>query len=142
MSETITALFLGCVLDLVLGDPEWFPHPVRGIGRFIGRMEKTLRKGGGNLRGRAVVLTASTLMVTGLSTALALRLLALLGVWPHFLGMALLFWLGLSARNLADEAGRESGAGGFHSGRAQTGGPHRGKGYGQPFQRGNHPGYG
>lgn len=30
------------LLDLALGDPEWFPHPVRGIGRFIVFLERQL----------------------------------------------------------------------------------------------------
>ena len=31
------------VLDFFFGDPEWFPHPVRFIGRLIKALEKTLR---------------------------------------------------------------------------------------------------
>lgn len=31
-------------LDLVLGDPQWLPHPVRGIGWLIDRIEKVLRR--------------------------------------------------------------------------------------------------
>ncbi len=30
------------IADLILGDPEWFPHPVRGIGKLIGLLEKRL----------------------------------------------------------------------------------------------------
>jgi len=104
MSETISALLLGCLLDLLIGDPEWFPHPVRLIGRFIAWMEKTLRKKGGDLRRSAVLLTAATVLLPCLATAALLWTLRLLGSWPHFLGMAFLFWLGLSARNLSGEA--------------------------------------
>ena len=32
------------VMDLILGDPRWFPHPVRGIGWMIGRTEEVLRR--------------------------------------------------------------------------------------------------
>ncbi|MBZ4666292.1 adenosylcobinamide-phosphate synthase CbiB [Mahella sp.] len=35
---------LGYVLDLLAGDPYWFPHPVRFIGRLISFMEAPLRK--------------------------------------------------------------------------------------------------
>jgi adenosylcobinamide-phosphate synthase len=31
-------------MDLILGDPRWFPHPVRGIGWMIGRTEEVLRR--------------------------------------------------------------------------------------------------
>ena len=33
----------GFLLDLMLGDPEWFPHPVVMMGRVIVRLEKVLR---------------------------------------------------------------------------------------------------
>ena len=29
-------LFLAFALDMAIGDPKWLPHPVRGIGKFIG----------------------------------------------------------------------------------------------------------
>ena len=35
-------LLAGC-MDLVLGDPEWFPHPVRGFGLLIRYGERALR---------------------------------------------------------------------------------------------------
>ena len=36
------ALFAGILLDLIIGDPHWMPHPVRLIGRLIGALEKRL----------------------------------------------------------------------------------------------------
>ena len=33
---------LGYLLDLIFGDPHWFPHPVRAIGLLIERLEKWL----------------------------------------------------------------------------------------------------
>jgi adenosylcobinamide-phosphate synthase len=41
---TITAFIIGAALDLLLGDPQWLPHPIRGIGLLISAMERTLRK--------------------------------------------------------------------------------------------------
>ena len=32
-------------LDLIIGDPLWFPHPVRGIGWAIQKLEKALKRG-------------------------------------------------------------------------------------------------
>ncbi len=32
------------ILDLIIGDPRWLPHPVRGIGWGIEKMERILRK--------------------------------------------------------------------------------------------------
>src|SRR5262245_884572 len=38
------ALALGALLDLLLGDPRWLPHPIRGIGLLIETLERPLRK--------------------------------------------------------------------------------------------------
>lgn len=32
------------ILDLALGDPRWFPHPVRWIGRYIALLENQIRR--------------------------------------------------------------------------------------------------
>jgi adenosylcobinamide-phosphate synthase len=37
-------IFSAFVLDLLFGDPRWFPHPVRGIGWLIQRLEPALRR--------------------------------------------------------------------------------------------------
>ena len=39
----MTAFFMGFLLDLVLGDPYCFPHPIRLIGKLITGSEKILR---------------------------------------------------------------------------------------------------
>ncbi|HWP50043.1 MAG TPA: adenosylcobinamide-phosphate synthase CbiB [Candidatus Limnocylindrales bacterium] len=37
-------IFLAYLLDLILGDPRWLPHPVRGIGYAITQTERFLRR--------------------------------------------------------------------------------------------------
>ncbi len=32
------------IMDLIFGDPHWFPHPVRFIGKLISTLEKILYK--------------------------------------------------------------------------------------------------
>lgn len=46
MRYHIIAFFSGFLLDLILGDPYCFPHPVRLIGSLITKTEKILRKAG------------------------------------------------------------------------------------------------
>ena len=107
MPTHICALLVGALLDLVIGDPEWFYHPVRLIGKYISFAERFAKRGdppSGVLRRRAVVVAISTVVLTALVTAGILVLLRLWGFWPHFIGMALVSWMCLSARNLADEA--------------------------------------
>lgn len=38
----IISFFAGFILDLILGDPYWLPHPVRLIGSLISKLEKWL----------------------------------------------------------------------------------------------------
>ena len=104
MKFGIAALIAGYLLDLLLGDPEWLYHPVRLIGKYISFAEKHLRKRGGNLRISALVLTASTALLTMAAVALILWLLKLTGDVPLFIGMALLDWMGIAVTCMAKEA--------------------------------------
>ena len=116
------ALLAGCALDLLLGDPAWLYHPVCVIGKYISWCEKRLRARGGNLRRSAVWLTASTVLLTALAAGLLVFLSGLLGRVPRLIVMALLSWMGLSARCLAQEAvGVEKALGrGLDAGRRQV----------------------
>lgn len=116
------ALLAGFVLDLLFGDPAWRYHPVCLIGRYIAWCEKRLRARGGNLRRSAVVLTASTVAVTMASAAALVALASLWGRVPRLVVMALMNWLGLSARCLAKEAEgvRQALARGVEAGRTQV----------------------
>lgn len=99
----IPALAAGCLLDALLGDPEWLYHPVCIIGKYISFAERTLRARG-HLRRGAVILTASTVCLTMLTVVVILLLLRRLGTIPWFIGMALLDWMGLAAHSMIREA--------------------------------------
>ena len=116
------ALLAGCALDLLLGDPAWLYHPVCIIGKYISWCEKKLRARGGDLRRSAVLLTASTVLITTAAAGLLVFLAGLLGRVPRLIVMALLDWMGLSAKCLAQEAvGVEKALGrGIEAGRRQV----------------------
>ena len=116
------ALLAGCALDLLLGDPAWLYHPVCIIGKYISWCEKKLRARGGDLRRSAVLLTASTVLITTAAAGLLVFLSGLLGRMPRLIVMALLDWMGLSAKCLAQEAvGVEKALGrGIEAGRRQV----------------------
>jgi len=105
----VTALTLGCayVADLLCGDPEWFPHPVRLIGRLTARGEALARPGRGSI-GRdlmsGAVLSASVVTFTVASTlvvlAAARRLHPSLGVTTD----VVLAWTALATGSLLTEA--------------------------------------
>ena len=107
MPTHLLALLCGAVLDLLIGDPEWFYHPVRLIGKYISFAEGLAKRDHpptAVLRRRAVFVGLSTVLLTAGGTAGILCILGRLGFWPHFIGMSLISWTCLSARNLADEA--------------------------------------
>lgn len=59
-------LLAGVALDLILGDPQWLPHPIRGLGWIIGRGEILLRRTRLPLRLAGILLL---LTVTAIFTA-------------------------------------------------------------------------
>ncbi len=97
------ALLIGFALDLLIGDPEGWPHPVIWMGKYISFMEKKLRARGGNLRVSAVFLTVSPVLLSMAVAALGLFLLSLLGKWALLAGMSVIAWTTLSAKCLAKE---------------------------------------
>ena len=104
MGEYVLALALGFTLDALLGDPAWLLHPVCIIGSYISFAEKRLRARGGNLRASALLLTASTVLLTMAAAGALLVLLSCFGRIPRLVGMAVLNWLGLAMTSLAREA--------------------------------------
>ncbi len=56
-------LICGFVLDMIIGDPYWMPHPIRAVGRLISRLEK-LARSGGSLAVNGVLLGLSVISIT------------------------------------------------------------------------------
>ena len=91
-------------LDLMLGDPEWFPHPVRFIGAMINRLEKITRKLFSNERVAGTITGLLTVVISGILVYLTIKLANLADpVFGRIVGIIWLY-LGLSARSLADAA--------------------------------------
>jgi len=78
-------------LDLLLGDPHGWPHPVLGIGKFIKRSELVLAGLFDNRRLAGVLLALATLGMTALFTWAVLWLAALIHPW---VGLAMSVWVG------------------------------------------------
>lgn len=104
------AILLGFLLDLLLADPEWMPHPVVYMGRCITRLERALRRRfpatpqGEQAAGRvlAAVLPLGTLAVTLLVCLAARAVHPLLGLAVETLWC----WQALAVRGLAKESRR------------------------------------
>ncbi|MBQ9068666.1 MAG: cobalamin biosynthesis protein [Eggerthellaceae bacterium] len=104
----IAALAFGFLIDHLLGDPPWLPHPIRAIGRLIEVSERLLRRifpaTKAGLRAAGVVLVV---LVAGASTAVAAALLWAcyrISLWVGFPVEAILCYLMIAARSLDMES--------------------------------------
>jgi len=94
-------------LDLVLGDPRWLPHPVRGIGWLIQRTEKVLRRftrsPGSEKKAGVLLVMLIVLLVYGASLLL-LSVASSYSSVLSFIIAVLLAYTTLAARDLAESA--------------------------------------
>jgi len=98
------ALALAVILDLLIGDPHWLPHPVRWMGKAIERLEPRFRAlplgplaAGGIM---ALVLVAAV----WLASTILITLAAVLHPLAVILIQAAMIFTCISARSLADAA--------------------------------------
>jgi adenosylcobinamide-phosphate synthase len=100
-------LLASYALDWLIGDPEWMPHPVRGMGWTIATGERSLRKLGSGKRWELAsggLLAASVPLVSALS---ARRIIREAYIHQHSFGLLIEVWFAatcLATRNLLDEA--------------------------------------
>jgi adenosylcobinamide-phosphate synthase len=105
MPDTIVvALAVGFLLDLLLGDPHWLPHPVRLIGRLVVWGEPRCRRLTANEYVAGVAFAASVVVVT--SGSVWMVIWGLRQLQPILAGIATVYFMyaGLAARELAREA--------------------------------------
>lgn len=105
--EHAVIVLLAFVLDALIGEPRWVPHPVRVIGRMIDRGEQWLRRGpaspardfwGGS------GLALGVVVVTYYGATWLLSALAALSWWLGYAATVLLGSLCLARRSLAEHA--------------------------------------
>jgi len=104
---TARELLLACLLDLLAGDPRWFPHPVRLMGRAAACYERGARA---MVRGPVGERIAGVVLALGLpllAYAVGRALIGAAGLVHQVAGSAaavLLAWTTLAARDLSDHA--------------------------------------
>ena len=100
----LLVLLVACLLDLLIGDPRWFPHPVRLIGRLAVRMETVTRRLPLSEQRNGGLTVLLVLLATG-GTSAALLLLLALQPQPLFLsGTAFVLYTTFAARDLLTHA--------------------------------------
>lgn len=108
MMWTLYALLAGFGMDLLLGDPHSFPHPVVAIGKLISALEKLLRRlfpatrNGERLAGG--ILWVLVVSVSAGIPALLLWLCRSISPWLGLAAESVMCWQILAAKSLRTES--------------------------------------
>ncbi|MGH7905289.1 MAG: adenosylcobinamide-phosphate synthase CbiB [Candidatus Binataceae bacterium] len=98
---------IGCaaLIDLLMGDPAWLPHPVQAIGVMITRGEQALRSGrpAGDLR-NGFILAALVIGISAFSTWALVRVADGIAFWLGAILATLAAALTIANRGLDDAA--------------------------------------
>ncbi|NLY82214.1 MAG: cobalamin biosynthesis protein CobD [Clostridiales bacterium] len=62
------AIVIAYIMDLIIGDPRWMPHPVVYIGKLIAALEKQIRKTVKSDKSGGLLLVVLVLLITGAVT--------------------------------------------------------------------------
>lgn len=106
--QHILAMTAGILLDFCVGDPAWIPHPVRGIGWLISRLETNIRimlpKTVNGERMGGIVLVAGVLVATGVCSYGILWAAGLVHPYVSLLAECIMCWQMLAAKGLKTES--------------------------------------
>ena len=92
------------ILDILIGDPRWLPHPVRIIGKCVELLEKVLRRVFASERLAGVFLAGITVAGTYLLTYEIINMFSRFGrIWEFAVSTIIIFF-SLSIRDLFKEA--------------------------------------
>lgn len=102
----LLSIYTGYALDLIIGDPYSFPHPVRFIGKLISFVEKQIRKITTSDKGLKIAGFFLWFVVVGVtlgSTSIVLRLFQFNKI-TYFLVNSILIYTTLATKCLKDES--------------------------------------
>jgi adenosylcobinamide-phosphate synthase len=97
-------LLTAILLDLLLGDPRWLPHPVVGIGRLVSFLERGVRRVVPHERSGGILLLAVTVGFAYLVAFVLLKGAYAMDPYAGFAVGAFLSWTCLAARSLHGES--------------------------------------
>ena len=108
MKWSLFALLIGFCLDLLLGDPHGFPHPVVAIGRLISLLERGFRRlfpktKTGEIAAGACIWVLTVLVSTAVPAAV-LWLCMRVSVWLRLFVESVMCYQVLAAKSLRDES--------------------------------------
>lgn len=103
-------IFLALLLDLIIGDPHWIPHPVVAIGRLIHILDCRLRRDWLNERLAGIFLLLLVVVSTAGATWILLQALTTLLPLVGWIAAILVSSTCLAARSLHKESARVASA--------------------------------
>lgn len=108
MKWSLLAVVIGFGIDLILGDPHGFPHPVVLIGKLISALEKVLRrifsKTTGGEKAAGALLWLLVVTVSTLIPGLLLWLCHRISLWLCLAVESVMCWQILATKSLRDES--------------------------------------
>jgi adenosylcobinamide-phosphate synthase len=114
------ALTLAVVLDILLGDPPWLPHPVRWMGKAIERLEPRFRTLPLNPLVSGALMTTILVVCVWIIGLLLVKIAATVHPAAGILVQAVMIYTCISAKSLAEAAlgvGKALGESGLNAGR-------------------------
>ncbi|ATW28122.1 adenosylcobinamide-phosphate synthase CbiB [Candidatus Formimonas warabiya] len=109
----MVSIWAAYVLDLILGDPYRFPHPVVYIGKYVSFVEGQVRRIASSplaLKAGGIFLTISTVLITYGLTWGVLSGVKALNIWLFYFLNIVLMWTCLAAKSLRVESMKVFGA--------------------------------
>ena len=104
---SLAALVIGFCIDLLVGDPHSFPHPVVLIGKCISVLERVLRcvcpKTPSGERAAGAILWGAVVIISTVVPALLLWLCGLVSPWLRLALESVMCWQILAVKSLRDE---------------------------------------
>lgn len=97
-------MLIGFLLDCIIGDPYWIPHPVRWIGTLISALEKTIRKHMKNLRAGGILLAVIVIAVSTVLPLILIRICRKLHPVCGLIAESVCICYMLAARSLRNES--------------------------------------
>jgi adenosylcobinamide-phosphate synthase len=100
------SICIALVVDFILGDPYWFPHPVRFIGKYISLFQNLIKKM--NLKDMAlkvagIVLTITTVCLCFGVTYFLLKVSKSISIYLYIIVNIFIMWTTIAAKCLASE---------------------------------------
>ena len=100
--KLIIPLVLGWLIDLIVGDPYWFPHPIRLFGNIISFADKKINRNGfRKFKGFVVVLF---LLMSTFAAFYGIIYLSSVSILAYYIVSTILVYYGLANRCLIYEA--------------------------------------